>query len=346
MNAAALFTLILGLATADRAAGTLETCLRLYTNGDYAGAVRCAAAIEPADLARQASTAVRETSPTLLRQRLRLLAALDTELRVDGGAVMACAVPEPLNGFPAGMARKRKPIWVEHLELAADGRAHRGGTGLDEPDWTFLKQWHLFATAYNQGHGYVAAAKECIESAPASVREDPEMKLAEGALSEVPCSRSKDGLVKCADAERSYRAALTAAPEMSEARLRLGKVLIEQGRTSDALTLLEPLNLVEETRTRHLARMFSALAHDRAGTLSQAQHFYELAEHDGATASSTIGLASLAYRAGDRAKARALLSRNKADASDPWLSYSKGIAWNAAAYLARLRALTRPVAAA
>jgi Tfp pilus assembly protein PilF len=340
VKAVALFTLLLGLAAADRAGGSLEGCVRLYANGDYAGAVRCAAAIEPAELNKQASRAVREASPAQLRQRLRLLAALEIELRIDAGALMACATPELLNGFPSSMARKRKPAWVERLELAGDGRAQGGGAGLDEPDWVFLKQWHLLATAYNQGHGYVAAAKACLESASAELRDDPEMKLAEGALSEVGCSRCKEGLVKCADAERSYRAALKAAPETTEARLRLGKVLIEQGRASEALTLLEPLNLVEQTRTRYLARMFSALAHERADELSEAQHFYELAEHVGTTASSTIGLATLAYRAGDGARARALLSRKKADASDPWLAYGKGIAWNAAAYLAKLRALT------
>ena len=340
MRAAALFILVFGLTTADPAAGTLESCLRLYTNGDYAGAVRCAAAIEPAELNKQASKAVREASLAQLRQRLRLLAALEIELRIDASALMACATPELLSGFPSSMARKRKPAWVERLELAGDGRAQGGGAGLDEPDWVFLKQWHLLATAYNQGHGYVAAAKECVESASAELRDDPEMKLAQGALSEVRCSRSKEGLVECGDAERAYRAALATAPGLAEARLRLGKVLIEQGRTSDALTLLQPLNLVEETRTRYLARMFSALAHERAGAPSQAQQFYDLAEHVGATASSTVGLASLAFRGGDKAKARALLSRKKADASDPWLAYGKGIAWNAAAYLAKLRALT------
>ena len=290
VNAAALFTLILGLATADRAAGTLESCLKLYANGDYAGAGRCAAAIEPADLTRQASTAVRETSPKLLRQRLRLLAALDTELRIDGGALMACAIPEPFNGFPAGMARKRKPTWVEHLELAGDGRADRGGTGLDEPDWTFLKQWHLLSNGLQSGarvrRGGEGVYRE--RSGTRSGRSGDETRggcALRGAVLQV---QRRPGQV--ADAERSYRAALTA----EESR----RLLEVRGAPSDALTLLEPLNLVEETRTRYLARMFSALAHERAGALSQAQHFYELAEHDGATASSTIGLASLAYPCG------------------------------------------------
>jgi thioredoxin-like negative regulator of GroEL len=276
------------------------------------------------------SRIVREASPLLLRQRLRQAAALETELRIDRDHIIPCAIPLPSKDLPIGVVRKAKPGWVELL--AGETRA-----GLRPPDWAFLKQWYLLATAYNQGHEYLAAAKECIETAPARLREDAEMKLAEGTLSERSCSQSEKGQGGCSRAERLYRAAFAADPSMMEARLRLGKVLVEQGRTSDAITFLAPLTMADDTSVSYLARLFAGLAHERANEVDQAQRFYELAEERAATASTTMALANLAYRAGDRARARSLLVRKNAHAPDPWLGYSKGAAWNAEEYLARLR---------
>ena len=330
MIGALLFALVLDLGLVAAPADTLESCLLRYGRGDYAGAILCASAIEQQQRERQASETIRNTPPPLMRQRLRQLAALDAEARIEGGYRFACAVPFPSGDLLATIEPRRKPYAVEQLE--------RGWLG-QQTDWEFLKQWYVLAAAYSQGHEYLAGAKECLESAPAQLRQDPVLLLAMGSLSEQQCSRSSGRQRRCAEAERLYRAALATAPEHAETKLRLGKVMVEQGRITEALAVLLPLTASAETRISHLARMFAGLGYERSAEPVEAQRQYESAESTGSTTSSTLSLAGLAYRSGDRDTARRLLTRGEPRASDPWLAYTKGIAWNAATYRAELRAL-------
>ncbi len=145
------------------------------------------------------------------------------------------------------------------------------------------------------------------------------------------------------NAERFYRSALAVGGGLEEARLRLGRVRLTQGRVTEAE---EPLATVAhgagDRRQRYLGWLFLGQLYDRRQRPAQAAHAYQqaLALYPNAQA-ARLGLAWVEDReAGAAAARRTLLegfARLQADASrDPWLEYAFGPPGLAGAALERM----------
>jgi tetratricopeptide (TPR) repeat protein len=148
-------------------------------------------------------------------------------------------------------------------------------------------------------------------------------------------------------AESLLRRALAADPGLIEARLRLGRVLTQQGRYEAAVSELAQVVAAPPDRTLgYYAHLFIGDATQALGRLDEAQAAYrtaiELYPH---TQSARIGLGAALRAAGDRSAALTAIlptltepagSRDGTD--DPWWNYYDGDAANLTALMDRLRA--------
>src|SRR5206468_6121803 len=125
----------------------------------------------------------------------------------------------------------------------------------------FVRTWRLQILAGLHGQIAVAAAREFGRRVHDSAGDPPELLLALGATEEMgwalhhesDTDQDVNGDLK--DAERNYRQALVIMPDLTEARLRLGRVLALRGE-ADALKVLEQIGPRSEDPYRCLARLF------------------------------------------------------------------------------------------
>jgi tetratricopeptide (TPR) repeat protein len=130
-------------------------------------------------------------------------------------------------------------------------------------------------------------------------------------------------------AEAAFRRALAADPGLSEARLRLGRVRLLQGRAAEAIPDLQQVAREDGSlRRRYLARLFEARGHEKRKDLESAARAYRAAvavEPEGQSAWLGLGRALDLLGRGDEAQeafTRALgIHRER---GDPWWSYTRG----------------------
>jgi tetratricopeptide (TPR) repeat protein len=241
---------------------------------------------------------------------------------------------------------------------------------LDHPDHeAFLRMWHLYAGVQFQARLRMEDAANHLERALRRFPDDARLLLALGSAYEtlaspragttrlpfghgerVPHARGAAAAVRerLEIAERRFREAIARDPDLAEARLRLGRVLLEQDRPDDALEALSGVEtLTVEPLLQHLAWLFTGRAHERAGRIPVAIDFYR------AAASACPGcqvprlaLAHALERSGDRAAAvdalQYLLQERRHPASDdPWRLYDFGQRWQQERLLERLRGEVR-----
>lgn len=180
---------------------------------------------------------------------------------------------------------------------------------------------------------------------------DAELLLLSGCVQEaIATQRSlegdSDGARRSrADAERLYRDALSADSEVVEARLRLGRVLLEQERVDEAELPLETVASGAGDRAqRYLAWLFLGRLHERRRRPEQAAHAYEqaLALYPDAQA-ARLGLALVEDKQADAAAAHLTLlegftkpQQTDTARRDPWCEYPFGPRGLAQAALERL----------
>jgi len=168
---------------------------------------------------------------------------------------------------------------------------------------------------------------------------DGRLLLAEGTLHETLTSRRLEAARRAAlvpntkssleTAGRFFRAAIVAAPNLAEARLRLAHVLILQERPADALRLLDAVLRDGTTpATRYLAYMFMGRVHATANRVAEAERSFA-AGHDEYPCgqSGLIALSDVALLQGQQAKARNTLAVGLKDSrrcEDPWTLYDFG----------------------
>ena len=241
--------------------------------------------------------------------------------------------------------------WGRQLEIArrlADVTTRDGVTGKQEPALgrDFRRRWHLLAAW--QAHGLLEmdyAAAE-VERLRRSFGVDAELLLTAGSLSETlawPALANSlpSGVVGpreplsrrfyLKDAEAKYRRAVALAPELGEARLRLGRVLYDQGRHDDAVSALEPaLTSPHDTWIRYLGHLFAGAACERSGRVADATaHYRTSMEIRPAAQTAAVALSFLLRQQGESGTAREalspLMSAVKEEAQDPWWDYFYGL---------------------
>jgi len=146
------------------------------------------------------------------------------------------------------------------------------------------------------------------------------------------------------DAETFLRRALMLDPAMTEARIRLGHVLLARGRPQDAAETLRAADTANEpTELQYFHAMFLGQAEESLGRVEQARESYTRASTLFPRAQSPyLALGALATRRGERATALKETQRlfdlpaAAVEIDEPWWSYRVMQARNADALLAAL----------
>ena len=207
----------------------------------------------------------------------------------------------------------------------------------------FVRDWYRATVATGQASEYFDSLQlgEGLQLFP----EDPELLLMKGAEREAMASplfqafaRSVSNTVmmtgirsvgrELGTAADFYRRALEANPQLAEARVRLGRVLVLQDRHEEAVRHLEiALDADLDPRHRYFALLFLGSAREGLGQLDAAIHAFEqaAARHE-STRVPHLAIARIARERGDRTLVTASLDRALApigvdDAIDPWWLY-------------------------
>jgi tetratricopeptide (TPR) repeat protein len=184
--------------------------------------------------------------------------------------------------------------------------------------------------------GYAEAAGPFAEQARLEAPRDPEVQLvlgcvASGLAVEMALQHRDAGRAR-KDAEKAFREALALDPATHEARLRLGKLMLDDGRTSEAEPLLAEADAKgTDARQRYLARLFLGRAAERGGRLEEAIRSYRRAlEAWPGSQAARLALAHAVEQSSGPGASRevvgALLdpSRPRAGPADPWFVYPIG----------------------
>ena len=149
------------------------------------------------------------------------------------------------------------------------------------------------------------------------------------------------------EAEVTYRRALTADPALTEARVRLGYVLLRLNRLDEARhELSTALSTASASRTIYLAALFLGAVHEAAGNIDQAVATYRRARDvTPGCQVAAIGLANALRLTGqyegaaEAARTAAMAGASACD--DPWWSYDYGQAWQLDETIEQLRRTVR-----
>jgi tetratricopeptide (TPR) repeat protein len=148
-----------------------------------------------------------------------------------------------------------------------------------------------------------------------------------------------------------YRRALAASPSNAEARLRLGRVLLERVQSREAVQTLTPLISAPCLNSWcGLALLFVGEAHEAMAAPARAADAYARASSAVAVRQSAlVALMHLAMRRGDVTAAHALTGQfistaplARLEAPDAWGAYISGRRYDAEAVLAPLRQASLP----
>jgi hypothetical protein len=129
-------------------------------------------------------------------------------------------------------------------------------------------------------------------------------------------------------AEQLYKRALERNPALTEARIRLGRVLALRGRHDEAIEQLKQGQTASEPVLRFYAHLFLGGVFEALGNGPEARRSYERAVAIQPTAQSALfGLSRVADQAGDKAAAREIVARvlrlpaSGFERADPWWVY-------------------------
>jgi tetratricopeptide (TPR) repeat protein len=185
--------------------------------------------------------------------------------------------------------------------------------------------------------GYAEAAGPFVEQARLEAPHDPEVQLVRGCVASGLATekalnhRDAEAARARKDAEMAFRDAVTLDPLTHEARLRLGKLLLDTNREAEAEPLLAEVDAKATTeRQRYLARLFLGRAAERGGRSEEAIRSYRRAlEARPDSQAARLALAqALEKSSGPGAASEvvgALLDGTRsAEPSDPWFLYHIG----------------------
>ncbi len=240
------------------------------------------------------------------------------------------------------------------LKLAEDGQP-----GIGEKERMFARDWYLLLVAVQHGRSEVGWSRAYLEEALKSFPKDPNLTVALGSNHEMLSDLSA-GYVSYVDASGRYlrqssvdaedelreatrclEQAVALAPQLFEARLRLGRLLYRRGELDRAAKELEAARqLAPQNELKYLALLFSGMVEAARGSYEQADSFYTDALRllpTGQTAA--IAKAETAYLRGRVGEAAAIvqatLLQTKKD--DPWWGYMSGEFWHLEHRLAWIR---------
>jgi tetratricopeptide (TPR) repeat protein len=217
----------------------------------------------------------------------------------------------------------------------------------------FVATWRVLVLAILHDGRSLLAADQFARRARDSSGDSPELLLALGATEEMAWwihhEEDADPGVKgdLKDAERHYRQALIVAPALTEARLRLGRILTLRDE-AEGMKILAEISQSAETTYRYLAQLFEGDVLEKRGDIVEAERRYTTAITLLPTAQSAyMALAHLHHARGARNDAAQDVrssagARDVPDTADPWFWYARGTAWRGPGYVDELRMMIRP----
>lgn len=291
------------------------------------------------------SSAQLRTAMTLLRRMTRIAAA-------DGGwstALFGSALVLHIDLFVDGAKRGLLMPW--HLECAVLLLDIYRGAGADHGvrrGSTLAVAWLLQVT------GGFELLRPHLKAALNDYPNDAEVMVARAVLEEAGASPRLAGSSSerksaraLREAETTYRRALQSAPALTEARVRLGYVLLRLHRLEEARHELSAARTVAvNQRDTYLAELFLAATHEAEGSADQAVASYRRAHEVAPDCQvAALGLAHALRLVGEyesaAATARAAAVGGPSACEDPWWSYDYGQAWKLDAALEILRRTVR-----
>ena len=225
------------------------------------------------------------------------------------------------------------PVIPLHLRLAATLLATAPPEELG-----FVERWYGFAGQFLLAHSRSPdVPRRFIESGLQLSRVNPPLQLLAGLVSERLAGLNESGpqnrevREQLEDAEDAYRLALEQAPDLVEARLRLGRVLFLRGRPGEAREVLaKALESTTDPRLLYLAHLFQGAVNQADERWAAARAEYEAAMALGPERQTPyIALSFVEQAAGNLARARDLatmvIDLPKPAVSDPWWDYPTGV---------------------
>lgn len=235
---------------------------------------------------------------------------------------------------------------------------------LGRPQWEslrlFVRDWYLVVVAHGQRVGHLGILKSLVTSGLELFKEDPELLLARGAISEgeadlAMVDRSlateiySPGFAErwrrfMSAAGEDYRLASRRQPDLDEATLRWGRINSHLGDHKEARRAFERVATGDAPALlRYLAQLFQGDLADREQRPDEARAAYEAASVLYPSAQAPLlSLSRLCDAAGDQTCARRWLTRSLAATKpgrvDPWWDYQRGQAWRLQERLSRFRA--------
>jgi tetratricopeptide (TPR) repeat protein len=308
-----------------------------YRSGDVDGAARSIAAWDGQRLLNAARDVWR------LKQRKQELSGWDAK-----SLASACLLHlDVLVRVPDRRRFGALQVQILRVHLAGLRRLH----GLS----SITAELHLGLALYMQGQLLLEDLQAFFDEVGNGVPH-PGLLLAEGTLHEVLASRRLDmarrvrlipSRAKSLEkAEGLLRQALAAAPDLTEARLRLAHVVALQGRPDEVTALLQ---VVLEGSThadeRYLASLFLGRAYAAVGQLEAARNAYAVAATECPCGqAAAVALAHAAFVERRFEAAREILAnplRPSAGCTDPWTSYDFGQAPRLPSLITELRQALR-----
>jgi tetratricopeptide (TPR) repeat protein len=198
------------------------------------------------------------------------------------------------------------------------------------------RDYYLAMAAALLGMGFPNLARTFAEEAIRAAPMDAEVRLLSGclaaSLAEEASLRHEGADGQLEDAERFLRDALALDPGLLEARLRLGKLLLDERRTIEAEPLLAEVDArTADDRQRYLARLFLGRVADRRGRPEEAVRSYRRAlESWPDSQAARLALAHALEKSSGPAVPPVLVgatlsaSRRLVRAPDPWWQYPFG----------------------
>lgn len=229
-----------------------------------------------------------------------------------------------------------------HLEKAAELQQWSHGAaavpGLELRESIGGRDFYVALAAAALALGYAEMAGPFAEKARHDALLDPEVHLVLGCAASAVAAekallhRNADAARARDAAEKAFRDALALAPDTHEARLRLGKLLLDEGRVIEAEPLLVEVDArTTDGRQRYLARLFLGRAAERHEPAEEAVRAYRSAlEAWPDSQAARFGLARALESSAGPAASRELVgatldsSRRRDGPSDPWFLYPAG----------------------
>jgi len=227
---------------------------------------------------------------------------------------------------------------LARMRASLDARHGRPTPGLEIRERIDRRDFYVALAAAALTIGFPSTAHPFAEKARQAAPLDPEVQLVSGCVAESLAEeqlirhRESEGTRWRDEAERALRDALALDGGLLEARLHLGKLLLDGGRLTEALPLLEDVEAATgDDRQRYLARLFLGRLAEGCGRYDEAAAFYGRAlEAWPDTQAARLAFGHCLERSFGPAAARPLVAASLAASqrldrvADPWWLYPFG----------------------